>query len=336
MTLTLEPAAPAPPVVDNGTRREFLAGAAALTALLAAGCGGADTGATAETRTVESARGPVEVPVDPRRVATTYTDLLDVAVALGLPVAGAPGARGSGSNPFPRFLPADRLGGATRLNVYPEVEIEALAAVRPDLILNSYAEDDVLHERLSAIAPTLSIAAVPGELTWQDIVLRLADAFGRRQVGEQVVDERRELARTVREAVEAGPFAGATFATGFASADGFSLYGADISPCPTLLELGLTPLPSAPEAGSPTPVVSLSPERLGDLRDADVLFVTSDPPAGGYEPDLRSQEPLRRTALWSGLPAVTAGAVFDYPVDLVFPGPYSDRALLALLRDQLS
>lgn len=334
MTLTIQRPEPPPPVVADGTRREFIAGGLTLAALLA-GCGGEDEPELEATRRVRGDFGVVEVPTRPKRVMTTYTDTLDLAVALELPLAAAPGARGSAKNPFPAFLPDAPLRGVKRINTYPDQSIEEFAATRPDLILNSYP-DRKLHDQLSQIAPTITIAPEAGKPTWQQIITRLAAAFGKQELAERLVRERRELARSVRTDVEHGRFAGATFAAGYAGAEEFSLYGADIAPCPMLEELGLRILPSAPKAGAKEAVQSLSLERLGDMRGADLIFVTGNPPEGGYEPDRKVQGPLRNAATWKGLPAVRANAVFDYPVDLVFKGPGSDRALLALLREQLT
>jgi len=106
----------------------------------------------------------------------------------------------------------------------------------------------------------------------------------------------------------------------------------NIQPVPVLTnELGLRPLKGTPKRDTQ----EIAIERLGDI-DAHVIFVTGNPPAGGYEPDRSEQRGLRSAPTWKRLRAVRAERVFDYPVDLVFGGPAADAALLELLTDQLT
>lgn len=160
------------PAITDATRREFLA-VLGLAGLLTA-CGERSEPGTAATRPVATAYGTVEVPTDPQRVVATYTDNLDVAVALELNLVAAPGARGVSRNTFPPFLPAERLRDVQRLDTYPEMAIEPVAAARPDLILNGFPDQ---HEQLAALAPTVTIETA--DTPWPDVVALLAPALGK-------------------------------------------------------------------------------------------------------------------------------------------------------------
>lgn len=319
---------------DGVSRREFISLLTAAGLLTACSRSEEPPPPTPATRTVDSDFGPVDVPANPQRVVATYTEVLDWAVALDLPIVGAPGARGLATNPFPPFLPADALRDAQRLTTYADsgIDLEPLAATRPDLILNTFTERET-HDRLAKVAPTLTLSPYTEPArTWQQVLPLYAAAVGREERVQHILLARRAQANAARAAVKAGPLAGGTFVAGYGDSTQFVLYGRDIQPVPVLTEeLGLRPLPSTPAKG----VQNISLENL-DQINADVIFITADPPEGGYEPDVSQQKGLRSSAVWRRLRAVQNKRVFNFPVDLVFGGPAADQALLALLTRQLS
>lgn len=133
------PAPYVPAIVDDATRRQFLAGIAAAGLLAACGSNeeaGTSQGADAPaTRSVDHALGTTEVPVEPQRVvAVTGTEELDALVALGVvPVAAAELELGVGfseqADPF--------LGDVAMLPTRREINVEEVATHRPDLIIGT-------------------------------------------------------------------------------------------------------------------------------------------------------------------------------------------------------
>jgi iron complex transport system substrate-binding protein len=149
------------------TRRHQL-GAALLLPLLAA-CGPADSGggtsaspqaagAAAGRRTVDTPRGPVEVPARPQRVVVfdrrgTLGYMLDLGIK---PLAAMTAPQIYGGKLFHPLLDPDTSGIATISSTEPD--LEQVAGLRPDLIVG-YTADAAMekgYQQLSGIAPTVA------------------------------------------------------------------------------------------------------------------------------------------------------------------------------------
>lgn len=177
-------------------RRRASAALAASTCalLLLAGCAADPTAATDEpayssgTHEVEHARGTTAVPDDPQRVVTLEPLELDTAVAVGIePVGSAVASNVTGA---PAYLGAD---GVEPVGTVPEPDLEAIAALKPDLILGTEARHSELYEQLAAIAPTVFIETQADP--WRDNALLIGEALGREsEVADLLaaVDERCE------------------------------------------------------------------------------------------------------------------------------------------------
>ncbi len=177
--------------------RRVLSAAAvsAAAALIVAGCAstagdggsGSEAGSgSSGARSVDHARGSTEVPENPQRVVTLEPLELDTAVAAGITPVGA--AVASNVSGIPAYLGVD---GVTPVGTVPEPDLEAIAALQPDLILGTQSRHSKLYDQLSAIAPTVFIASQADP--WRDNAAVIAQALGREdEVAEQIsaVDER--------------------------------------------------------------------------------------------------------------------------------------------------
>ena len=159
--------------------RGLLAGTVGVTTLgLTSACGDDDGGAATgkpATRTVQGARGPVDVPAEPKRVAALVgSNDIDV-IALGItPVYAGTFAKGWTQ------LPATTVAADA---VPPNVE--TVAATRPDLLLGwNWLVDEPVWAKLTALAPGVPL---PEDKTWKETFLLLADAVNRKPRGEQVL-----------------------------------------------------------------------------------------------------------------------------------------------------
>lgn len=153
------------------------AGAVVLAALLLTGC--STTAATGEgdgegsgTRSVEHARGTATVPDAPQRVVVLEPLELDTAVALGVTPVGA--AVASNTAGIPAYLGVD---GVEPVGTVPEPDIEAIAALEPDLILGTESRHSKLYEQLDSIAPTVFMASQSDP--WQENAELIGEALGK-------------------------------------------------------------------------------------------------------------------------------------------------------------
>ena len=142
------------------TRRNVLALTATATAALLTACRSEKPGAVASdgSVTVTHAFGETKIPKPPTRVVSAGLNDADDLLALGVvPVAITDWF---GGEPFGVWPWAQaRLGGATPavLSLADGVQIEQIAAARPDLIVATNAGLDTdTYQALTAIAPTIA------------------------------------------------------------------------------------------------------------------------------------------------------------------------------------
>ncbi|GAB3928768.1 hypothetical protein GCM10011575_13320 [Microlunatus endophyticus] len=261
-------------IADELTRRGFLAGGLGSAALLGlAACGSSDSESStapsgAGTRQVNTIHGKVDVPSDPKRVVAVSfigtANLLDLGVT---PVGGTTGGV--------EFLPDYK----ARLAAMPlvadssgKVDLEAIAALHPDLIVGSdWASGSpalLPYTKLREIAPTAVFEQAPSVGNWTDQAHGYADAVNKIEALEPLrqkflaVQERirttyADLLQTLRwEIINAGD-------------DGWYRYSTSASHCKVLAGAGFRFTDAA--AAQETAFAQLSNEQLGQLRPASAI-----------------------------------------------------------------
>lgn len=282
-----------------------------LVASLAAACGaGDDPGAAAEAgpradageapgapfpRTVEHAMGSTEIPARPERVVVLDTGELDSAVALGVTPVGA--VRAPVEDGFLEYLSAET-DETELVGAIDAVNLEAVAALRPDLILSSALRHEDLYDELSAIAPTVFTEEVG--VVWKENLAVHAEALGREEEAAALLaayDERTAgLAGRLRdERGELPTVSVVRFLPGSTR-----LYQKASFIGTVLEDVGL---PRPPSQDVDDFALEISAEQLAEA-DADVIFTTHYGPA-----DDTTQEELTGNPIWGTLGAVQAGDV---------------------------
>ncbi|MGH3565652.1 MAG: ABC transporter substrate-binding protein [Pseudonocardia sp.] len=113
-----------------------------------------DDGGASGSRPITHAMGTTTVPTDPQRVVVLDIQELDVALSLGVIPVGA--TRTTVAEALPSFLagkaPAAKI---VTVGTIAEPNLEAIAALQPDLILSSKFRHEDIYPQLSAIAPTV-------------------------------------------------------------------------------------------------------------------------------------------------------------------------------------
>lgn len=296
-------------VLVRPARRELLGaslGAGALTALTA--CSGPDEDAapaTGTTRSVDSAHGPVDVPARPRTVVAVSYDTPFQLLAVGVQPAGA----FDYSRYYDSFTPevVEQLKTIPSVGTFGEPDLEAVAALGPDLIVGSADEvDAVLYEQMRQIAPTVLIST-PVRGDWATTCTGVAEAAG---AANELTAARATYQQTLQDirseyagALAAGRFA--SFSLGDVPTE-FSVQLPNGAAGALLVAAGAPTIAQADTDRQDSGYGSYSLERLSLLSDATVLLCPAD--ADGSTPssisDITSLEGFRR------LPAATAGHVF--------------------------
>ncbi|MFD1540244.1 ABC transporter substrate-binding protein [Nonomuraea guangzhouensis] len=147
-----------------------------LPLLVLTACGTATTSQQAgPTRTITHAMGQTKVPMEPKRVVVLDTDKLDTMVSLGLAPVGA--AQATESQSWPKYL-GSALAATKAVGTTQQPNIEAIMALKPDLILGTKFRQAAFYDKLSKIAPTVFTEKVG--VTWKQNFLLDADALGKK------------------------------------------------------------------------------------------------------------------------------------------------------------
>lgn len=289
-------------ILDTATRREFLAMLGAAGLLAACGSGsGAGAGDEVATRTVTDFFGnDIEVPERPQRIVaaddTALGNLLDLGVT---PVATAVNLLS-----VPEFL-GPRLDGIEDVSSSDDlrVNLEALAAVRPDLILTfgvDFGRD--LYDALGQVAPTFAYAY--GYATSDEIRTNMTD-LGRvlgledRAAAEVArLDDR--VAELAARAVEAG-IAGEEISVLRVGGGGFYSLRHGSTETVLLDEVGFGRPPG--QRSVEDFATDLSLERI-DEADGHAIYVYVDSDGAA------EMEALEANPLWPTLDAVRNDRVF--------------------------
>lgn len=281
----------------------------AVVAMLTAGaCGGPapEPGADAgETRTVTHARGTTELVGTPQRVVVLDTGELDATLALGVtPVGAVEATEGSG---LQSYL-ADRVADVEITGTIADPNLEAVAALAPDLILSNEVRHTDIYEELSGIAPTVFAADVG--VAWKDTLRTVGAALGVPEEAERLLAEYTEHATATGR--EFGDPAQVEVSMVRFTGDSVRLYSAGSFIGTLLADAGFA-RPAAQQQTEKT-FAEVSQEQVG-LADGDLLFYGAFGPGGTDD-----QTAVTAGPLWSSLPAVAEGRAHEIPDDLWYLG----------------
>ncbi|MGH9186736.1 MAG: iron-siderophore ABC transporter substrate-binding protein [Acidimicrobiales bacterium] len=212
-------------------------------ALVAAGCGGtgsdADTTSGAEGQdpvvdgsafpvTIEHKYGSTVISAEPERVVSLGFQEHDAILALGVtPVAVRYWYGPEDDVIYPWAEEAAR-GAEPEILVMPELNVEAVAAVHPDLILGVYSGiTEIEYEQLSEIAPTVAQTDeyVDYGVPWQDMTLTAGRALGRLERAEELVNDLEGRFADLR--AEHPAFEGKSVAVATYGADNIGFFASD-------------------------------------------------------------------------------------------------------------
>ena len=304
----------------------ILRGLLLLAALAAPGAAPAQTPADGVfPRQLRDEVGEVTIPAEPRRIVAISTGQVDGLLTLGVvPVGAGRGISNEIVEPyhlesFPAL--ADGLRAMTDVGTLPEPDLEAIAALRPDLILYTRAAlKETTYAALRAIAPV--VVAKGMGVNWKPDFLLLGAAIGRGDAARAV------LARYEAEtaAVAAGWPEGAAPSVSFVTVTPGRLrqLGAHSIPGGIAADHGHIRPPAQALAAA---AEDLSAELL-DAADADWIF---------YATLGDDDSALTGTALWPTLTAVAEGRAVPIPFKLFFnSGPTAARLTAEILAAEVA
>ncbi|WP_327246666.1 ABC transporter substrate-binding protein [Streptomyces sp. NBC_01320] len=264
---------------------------------------GTDAPAGQFPRTLTHAMGKTELKSAPKRVVVLDVGEFDNVVSLGVkPVGYAPS---EGDEAIPSYLKKDA-GNPKNVGTINNLNLEAIAGLKPDLILGSQLRAADKYDQLSKIAPTV-FSIRPG-FTWKENYLLNAAALDRTARAKSQLDAYEKKAAKLGEDI--GPDKPTISMVRYLP-DRIRLY-AKASFIGTILE----------DAGLPRPknqqiddlAAEISPEKI-DEADADWIFT------GVYgDPKATKRDTAQSNPLWKNLKAVKEGRAKDVPDETWYLG----------------
>lgn len=258
--------------------------------------------------TLETALGPAVIPAPPKRVVALGLGADDLVLSLGVVPVGVGRADWGGDSDhyWPWVRAAIEARGQPlpeRITVYPELDIEKIIALRPDVVLAPFSGvSPEAYAQLSRLVPVVGYPEQPFLTPVDTQIDLIAAALGTREAAAPL---KARIHDTLAQAARRYPeLSGKTFA--YVRADlgsgNFAAYVAGDPRVDTLSAMGLTLAPSVRglRASAGHFAHYLGFEHADALGDADILV------SWFYTPQERD-----RTAampLYASIPAVRRGA----------------------------
>ncbi|MBB6672946.1 ABC transporter substrate-binding protein [Cohnella nanjingensis] len=233
------------------------------------------------------------------KIASVSIHITNNLLALGITPAGS-----VVGGDVKDFLPLvkDRLQGVARFGVVTDPDMEAILALKPDVIFidETYSGKDVA--KFEQIAPTISIDMDEG--TWRDHLTAVAEHAGREQQAQAFIQSYDAKAEKVGKLIRAELGENAKVMTIRSTAKELRVMGMKRPVGPIMYDdLDLRPAAGVEKIAKAYEVISQ--EVLPDF-DADAIFVII---SKGSEAQ-SNYDALRANPLWAGLKAVKNGHVY--------------------------
>ncbi|MFE2940081.1 iron-siderophore ABC transporter substrate-binding protein [Streptomyces sp. NPDC059255] len=247
--------------------------------------------------------GEVTVDEHPQRVVALGWGDAEAALALGVQPVGASdwlAFGGDGVGPWAKGLyrKSPQIIGTL------EPQFEKIAALRPDLILDTKSSgDQERYDTLSKIAPTIGVPKGGDQykISWSKQTEMISAALGIPEKGEQLIAE---TERKFQDSAAAHPeFKGRTIALGSRTGDAFGAYVHGTGRVDFVERLGFRNSPAVEAKAGASFSVPVSRENL-ELLDADLTVMAPI----GVDAKKITDDPL-----YQAVPSVKAGrsVVFD-------------------------
>jgi iron complex transport system substrate-binding protein len=287
-------------------RRSAALATAAAAALALTACGGssAASGDTTELaasdtsypRTIEHHKGSTEVPAKPQRIVALDNSLVEAVVLLERPLVGGISSYRDLTG-FPPYL-GEAVAETEEVGPLETPDLEAVAALEPDLIVSATVRHDALYDELSAIAPTVFVETT-GPI-WRENITFLGEVLGEEDQAAEVLDDYRTRAKALGEAIN--DKAGDPTISVVRFLDGPTrLYQKSSFSGHILADMGL----ARPASQDVEDFAAEIGEEQIRQADGDHIFVTS------YSGGEASKERFVRNPLWGQLEGVKAGNVHE-------------------------
>ncbi|WP_144552563.1 ABC transporter substrate-binding protein [Peribacillus simplex] len=157
-----------------------------------AGCGNNEAGTNStkssekdeQSYTVKHVMGETTIPENPKRVVVLTNEGTEALLAMGVKPVGA--VKSWLGNPWYDHI-KDDMDGVEIVGTELEVNLEKIAALKPDLIIGNKVRQEAVYDKLSAIAPTVFSETLTGN--WKENFSLYAKAINNEDKGNEVLQQ---------------------------------------------------------------------------------------------------------------------------------------------------
>ncbi|HZH58669.1 MAG TPA: iron-siderophore ABC transporter substrate-binding protein [Metabacillus sp.] len=269
------------------------------------GAEGTNDAPAEETYTVEHAMGTTEITGTPEKVVILTNEGTEALLAMGVTPVGA--VQSWLGEPWYAHI-SDQMADVQVVGTESEVNIEAIAALKPDLIIGNKMRQEQVYEKLSAIAPTVFAETLRGD--WQENFNLYAKALNREEEGKKVIDDFESRITTLKESL--GDKLNQEVSVVRFMAGKTRVYYTDTFSGVIFDKLGIKHSSSVQELFKDNPedlfVREVGKEIIPQL-DADILFYFTYAPPGDTEAT-KTEEEWINDSLWKNLEVVKADKAY--------------------------
>lgn len=133
--------------------------------------------------TVEHAMGTETLEKTPEKIVILTNEGTEALLAMGVTPVGA--VESWVGDPWYEHI-ADQMKDVQVVGTESGVNVEAIAALQPDLIIGNKMRQEEIYEQLKAIAPTIFAETLRGD--WQENFKLYAKAINQEEKGQEVLD----------------------------------------------------------------------------------------------------------------------------------------------------
>ncbi|MBA2942837.1 iron-siderophore ABC transporter substrate-binding protein [Paenibacillus sp. CGMCC 1.16610] len=137
--------------------------------------------ATAGEKTIKHAMGTVTLKKKPERVVVLFNGMTDITAHLGVKPVGS--VQSWEEKPWYNYLRA-KMDGVKDLGEETQPNVEAIIALKPDLIIGTKARHEKLYPQLNSIAPTIITEEI---FDWKANLKYASDALYMKEEGDKIL-----------------------------------------------------------------------------------------------------------------------------------------------------
>ena len=147
-----------------------------------------------ESYTVTHAMGTATIPSNPEKVVILTNEGTEALLAMGVKPVGA--VKSWLGDPWYDHI-KDQMEGVQVVGIESDINLEAIAALQPDLIIGNKMRQEEHYEALNAIAPTVFSETLRGD--WMVNFELYAKALNKETEGQKVMDDFNKRIDSIRE-----------------------------------------------------------------------------------------------------------------------------------------